>query len=182
VKRMGEGREVGVCVGVMEVVVGVVFVVALVRKTEFEGSREDLSYQKKNPCQIQRDKNNPLCRGTCDNSHRLHLLHAQPPPYLSHLNNDPFPPYWLARITRVTGTDESGDPRSSEIDLDQHSAGKGSLCLTLGRTEKEERRGGGKDSLGDKMSMARVLRGGILRLVLWEGGEGGAFSEAAENS
>jgi hypothetical protein len=56
------------------------------------------------------------------------------------LNNDPFPPHWLARITGVTGTDESGDPRSSEIDfdLDQHSAGKGESVSEAGEEGRGE--------------------------------------------
>jgi hypothetical protein len=57
--------EVGVCVGVMEVVVGVVFLVALVG---VRGLERIYCTQKKKPRQIQRDKNNPLRRGTCDNS------------------------------------------------------------------------------------------------------------------
>jgi hypothetical protein len=63
------------------------------------------------------------------------------------------------------GTDKSGDPRSSEIDfdLDQHSAGKGESVSEAGEDgEGGKRRGGGKDSLGDKMSMARVLRGDVI--------------------
>jgi hypothetical protein len=47
--------EVGICIGVMEVVVGVVFVVALVGKTEFEGLRGSI-IPKKTPIKFNETK------------------------------------------------------------------------------------------------------------------------------